>query len=63
MVAESVHLKNFFLKKIYLPKSFILTKSASETDHRNILTAEIAHFLKIWHVAETVHFWWPKLFI
>ena len=63
MVAESDHLKNFFSKKIYLPKSFILTKSAAETDHEKIFTAEIAHFLKIWHVAETVHFWWPKLFI
>ena len=63
MVAESVHLKTFFLKKICLPKSFILTKSAAETDHKNILTAEIAHFKKIRHVAETVHFWWPKLFI
>ena len=63
MVAESVHLKNFFSKKINLPKSFILTKNAAETDHEKISTAEIGHFLKILHVAETVHFWWTKLFI
>ena len=55
-MAESVHFRNFFSKKIYLPKSFILTKSAAETGHEKILTAEIAHFLKFWHVVETVFF-------
>ena len=47
MMAESVHFRIFFSKKIYLPKSFILTKSAAETNHEKILTAEIANFSKI----------------
>ena len=47
MVAESVHRKFFIYKKISLPKSFILTKCAAETDHEKKFAAEIVHFLKI----------------